>query len=108
MKRYEKHVSTEFHLEFSITVLNEHCVKNPQLSSAEDKSKNHINNHNNRPILYFIECEWELVFVDSFRLVKSSVILKFGYPDQDLSNYLTRKIKYFKNCETFHINQKVK
>ena len=36
MKNYKKHVSVKSHLELSVTVINEYCVENPQLSRMED------------------------------------------------------------------------
>ena len=107
MKNYKKYVCSISQLELSMTVIIEYCVKNPPLSTVKDILKKRNIYRNKKFILYFIECEWELVFVDSNRLVKSSVILNIGYPDRDLSKYLTRKINHFKKrgMDFLHISK---
>ena len=53
------------------SIINEHCVKNPELIEMEKSLQKHINNYNKRFEFYQIICEWKLQFVDTAVHVKS-------------------------------------
>ena len=94
-KHEKKHINTKSHVDLSESIINNFCVKNPELFEIENKLQKHVNIYNKRFEFYRFICSWKLKFADTATCVKSKEIYS-NCSCCGLIRYLIRKMEYFR------------
>ena len=58
----EKHINSKAHEELSESVINNYCVKSPELDKIENIIKHYANNHDKTFGFYNVKCKFDLQF----------------------------------------------
>ena len=94
-KHKKKHLNSKSQMDLSESIINNYCVKNPELIEIEKILQKHVFKYNERFEFYGIIYEWKLHFVDTTICVKSKRMYSNG-SRCGLKRYLVMKNECFR------------